>query len=78
MSDGGGFVTLDDGTRWEVYLPDRPATDGWSADDVVLVRRRSAPVGEFDHLLVNGAARDSASVRFAGRAAPKRAEDGKP
>jgi hypothetical protein len=65
---GGGFVRLSDGTLWEIYLPDRPATVTWRAGDYVAVSRAAAGVGEFDHVLTNAPARARAFARFAGLA----------
>lgn len=66
-SDAGGtFLQLVDGTRWEIYLPDRPSTVTWREGDFVLVRRRPAPVGDYEYLLINGEERNAASARFAG------------
>lgn len=66
MMDGGDFVMLDDGTVWEVYLPDRPATVNWASGDAVRVRQRPAPVGAFDYDLIYGPRRERVAVRFAG------------
>lgn len=64
--DDGSFVMLADGTMWEINLPDRPTSDTWTAGDYVIVRRDPAPVGDYDYILVNGAAHGSARARFAG------------
>jgi hypothetical protein len=59
---------------WEVYLPHRPYTVAWRRGDWVTVRRESSPVQGFERALTNGAARSTASVRFAGvvRSGPAR------
>ena len=59
----GAYVRLADGTVWEVYLPDRPTTVVWRNGDYVTVSR-SAGVGDYDHVLVNGSARTRAFARF--------------
>jgi hypothetical protein len=64
--DGSTFVMLADGTMWEIYLPHRPHADTWRAGDLILVRQAAVVTGEFDHQLVNGAARTTVSARFAG------------
>ncbi len=64
--DGSTFVMLADGTMWEIYLPHRPQADTWRAGDLIQVRQAAASVGEFDYQLVNGAARNTVSARFAG------------
>jgi hypothetical protein len=52
--DGGTFIELQDGTLWEVYLPNRPATVTWRKGDYVLVQRNPLARGAFDFMLVNG------------------------
>jgi hypothetical protein len=64
--DGSTFVMLADGTMWEIYLPHRPHADTWRAGDLILVRQAAVVTGDFDHQLVNGAARSTVSARFAG------------
>lgn len=66
VGQDGTLVTLQDGTRWEIYLPDRPTTDAWRAGDFVILRDNPAPVDGFNALLVH-----SADERF--RAPPVRA-----
>jgi len=66
--EGGGYLRLSDGTLWEIYLPDRPATVTWRRGDYVAVSRAAAAVGEFDHVLTNAPARIRAFARFAGLA----------
>ncbi|HJU64584.1 MAG TPA: hypothetical protein VJ596_02855 [Gemmatimonadaceae bacterium] len=66
LMDGGDFVMLDDGTMWEVYLPDRPTTVNWASGDGVRVRQRPAPIGEYDYDLIYGPRRERVAVRFAG------------
>jgi hypothetical protein len=64
--DGSTFVMLADGTMWEIYLPHRPQADEWRSGDLIMVRQASVVSGEFDHQLINGAARSTVSARFAG------------
>jgi hypothetical protein len=64
--DGGGFVQLDDGTIWEIYLPDRPSSGAWRAGSIVELRVRPDRIGQYDHLLVNAGDGSRASARFAG------------
>ena len=64
--DGSTFVMLADGTMWEIYLPHRPQADTWRSGDLIQVRQASIVTGEFEHQLVNGAARSTVSARFAG------------
>jgi hypothetical protein len=70
--EDGGRVRLADGTLWEVYLPDRTATVVWRRGDYVAVSRAPTAVDGYDHLLVNGAARTRALVRFVGFFPPRR------
>ena len=67
--DGGSWIELADGTRWEVYLADRPSTDNWRAGDFVNVRFlpiRLGDKGRFAYQLVNGREGNEAAVRFSG------------
>ncbi len=71
----GGTIRLADGTKWDVYLPDRPTVDRWHAGDVVVVRTRNIKVSTgtgnpFDYLLINGRDNSTATVRFAGMQQP--------
>lgn len=50
----GAFIELQDGTMWEVYLPNRPATVTWRKGDYVLVQRNPMARGAYDYTLVNG------------------------
>jgi hypothetical protein len=67
--DGGSWIELADGTRWEVFLADRPSTDTWRAGDFVNVRFlpiRLGDKGRFAYQLVNGREGNEAAVRFSG------------
>jgi hypothetical protein len=72
--DGGSSIQLQDGTVWEVYLPDRPSTTLWRKGDYVVVRREPMARGTYDYSILNGRAgsgsyTDSrAFVRFRGKA----------
>lgn len=70
--EDGSYVRLADGTLWDVYLPDRTATDVWRAGDYIAVSRAAAGVGDYDHLLVNAPARTRAFARFVGLVSPRR------
>ena len=67
ISGNGSLVELADGTLWEVYLPDRPKTDAWTAAEAVRLRRASVAVNGFDHEMLNGGEADRVLVRFRGR-----------
>jgi hypothetical protein len=64
--DDGSFVTLEDGSTWEIRLPQRPVASSWQAGDVVEVRNVLAPVDRFEILLARGD-NDRAEARLAGR-----------
>ena len=64
--DDGSFVTLEDGSTWEIRLPQRPVASSWQAGDIVEVRNVLAPVDRFEILLARGD-NDRAEARLAGR-----------
>jgi hypothetical protein len=68
VTDGGSFVTLEDGSVWEIRLPQRPVASSWQPGDVVEVRNVHAPVDRFEILLARGD-NDRAEARLAGRRA---------
>ncbi len=68
VAEEGTFVTLDDGTTWEVYLPDRTSTVGWRAGDLVIVSLNPVVVGQrYDYRLANGRTDSQAAVKFRGQ-----------
>lgn len=70
--DGGSFLTLEDGTMWEVYLPDRPTSVTWRPGDFVLLREDPAPVtvaGESYGFQLDDGTRGRVRARYAGRVA---------
>jgi hypothetical protein len=69
VTDGGSFVTLEDGSVWEIRLPQRPVASSWQPGDFVRLRTIAAPVQNFDILLTHGDS-DRAEARLAGRAHP--------
>ena len=66
VTDGGSFVTLDDGSVWEIRLPQRPVAASWQPGDFVEIRNVLAPVERFEILLAHGD-NDRAEARLAGR-----------
>jgi hypothetical protein len=66
VRDGGSFVTLEDGSIWEIRMPQRPVAAGWLPGDFVEVRNVLAPVDRFEILLAKGDS-DRAEARLAGR-----------
>jgi hypothetical protein len=71
-TDGGRFVRLADGTRWEVHPQDRPGADAWQSGQFVEVRDNPVPSGDpisgFNIVLMNAEARRAVVARFAGLA----------
>ena len=66
VTDGGSYVTLEDGSIWEIRLPQRPVASSWRPGDIVEVRNVLAPVDRFEILLAMGDS-DRAEARLAGR-----------
>lgn len=67
VSDGAGYLVLQDGTRWKVALEDRPRVEQWHAGDYVIVRL--APIvedGNFSYRFVNGRDESDILVAFRG------------
>ena len=66
VTDGGSYVTLEDGSIWEIRLPQRPVASSWRPGDIVEVRNVLAPIDRFEILLAMGDS-DRAEARLAGR-----------
>lgn len=66
VADGGSFVTLEDGSVWEVRLPQRPVAASWQPGTFVEVRNVLAPVDRFEILLAHGD-NDRVEARLSGR-----------
>jgi hypothetical protein len=64
--DGGSFVTLEDGSVWEIRLPQRPVASSWKPGDFVQLKTINAPVDRFEILLAHGDT-DRVEARLAGR-----------
>ena len=64
--DDGSFVTLEDGSVWEVRLPQRPVASSWRPGDFVQLKTIHAPVDRFEILLARGDT-DRVEARLAGR-----------
>jgi hypothetical protein len=64
--DDGSFVTLEDGSVWEIRLSQRPVASSWKPGDFVRVKTVWAPVDGFEILLAKGDS-DRAEARLAGR-----------
>jgi hypothetical protein len=66
VTDGGSFVTLEDGSVYEIRLPQRPVASSWRPGDFVQLKTISAPVDRFEILLAQGDT-DKAEARLTGR-----------
>ena len=68
ITEDGRYITLEDGTIWEVQIADRAQVGGWQRDEFVNIRPIWAPIGDYEWLFtnVNGLER-RAAVRPAGR-----------
>ena len=64
--DDGSFVTLEDGSIWEIRLSQRPVASSWKQGDFVRLKTIWAPVNGFETLLAHGDS-DRAEARLAGR-----------
>jgi hypothetical protein len=73
VREGGSYVILEDGSVWEIRLPQRPVASSWRAGDFVQLKTIAAPVGEFEILLTHGDY-DRAEARLAGRDRPPQPE----
>jgi hypothetical protein len=66
---GGRFVTLQDGSIWEIEYSDRATTASWGAEDFVRISFINAPRGDFEYLLTRAGDLDQhAAARLNGRA----------
>ena len=66
VADGGSYVILEDGSVWEIRLPQRPVASSWMPGDFVQLTTIAAPVDNFEILLAHGDD-DRAEARLAGR-----------
>ncbi len=64
--DDGSFVTLEDGSVWEIRLSQRPVASSWKPGDFVQLKTQWAPVDNFETLLAHGDS-DRAEARLVGR-----------
>jgi hypothetical protein len=66
VTDGGAFVTLEDGSVYDIRMPQRPVAASWRPGDFVILKSISSPVQNFEILLSHGDT-DRAEARLAGR-----------
>ena len=69
VAAGGSFVTLEDGSVWEIRLPQRPVAASWLPGTFVQLKTVHAPVDRFEILLAHGDY-DRVEARLAGRKMP--------
>jgi len=62
----GSYVKLEDGSVWEIRLPQRPVASSWREGDFVQLKTIAAPVDRFEILLTHGDY-DKAEARLVGR-----------
>jgi hypothetical protein len=68
VAEGGRYVTLENGTVWEVEISDRATTGAWEAGNFVAIRRIWAPRDGYDWLLTKTEnVEQSAAVKLVGR-----------
>ena len=67
--DDGSFVTLEDGSVWEIRLNGRPVASSWKPGDFVQLKTIWAPVDRFEILLAHGDS-DRAEAKLVGRVRP--------
>ena len=66
ISEDGLYLTLGDGSRWEVYMADRLNTKMWHVGDIVLLHQRPDAIGDYYFVLYNGRDESSATVKWRG------------
>ena len=64
LERGGDFIRLEDGSRWQVNLQDRPRVAAWRTGQWITVRRVSSGTDGYDIELRNGTEGTRALVRL--------------
>lgn len=68
VQGGSRFVSLTDGSMWDVYTPDRGEVGVWRAQDPVYVRLATTNIsGGYDREIVNASRNVLVRVKFAGQ-----------
>jgi hypothetical protein len=71
LSEDGRYVTLQNGSVWEVEISDRATTGSWQAGDFVGIDRISAPRNDYDWRLTRTEnVEQMAAVKLVGRRPP--------
>jgi hypothetical protein len=65
---GSRYITLDDGSVWDVYSSDQTETASWQRGDLIQVRVAPVAYGDFDHELVNNQRTGPVRAKFTGYA----------
>ncbi len=77
VEDGGRYVTLEDGTVWEILLQDRATVAGWQPQDFVAIRSIAAPIQQYEWMLSKTDNVEwHAAAKLVGRRAPAYQESG--
>ena len=68
VADGGRYVTLEDGSVWEVEISDRATSAAWTSEDFVILHRIWAPRENYEFQLSRvGMGEQRVAARLAGR-----------
>ena len=68
VDEDGRYLTLDDGSVWEVEISNRATTAAWQPQDFVAVRSIAAPLDDYAWLFSNRTnTEERAAVRLVGR-----------
>jgi hypothetical protein len=68
VTDGGRYVTLEDGSVWEVEISDRATSAAWTPEDFVSLHRIGAPRENYEFELSRvGMGEQRVAARLAGR-----------
>jgi hypothetical protein len=63
VAEGGRFLTLEDGSRWEIHPRDRFKTIEWEPDESISVRTTQTDDG-YGYEIVNNTTDDGALARW--------------
>jgi hypothetical protein len=66
VASGGAYVTLEDGSLWEIAAIDRIDTSLWLSITNMTVLVDKNPIGEFRYILVNKDDGEEAHARYRG------------
>ncbi len=66
-ADNGAFITLEDGSVWEINSIDRIDTALWLPITDIVVLEAKSPIGEFNYMLVNTEDGEKALAKYMGK-----------